>query len=253
MKKIILLAAVLLGALANAQTSDVTIFVGEEDITNVNDYVYTTSAIGNEAGSEVAFSVTNDSDHDIYVKLKMNSMQNADNQTTEFGVQFCFGQLCFFTVEVNDVVPAELNNALIEAGSHNSNGDHFKNSYTGDVAGEDVVYNMSFVEFDSEGNEVGVLKTFTYRYSPTAGLNDFTALKNAGISVKNTVVKNGMELTANQNAKLALYSVNGQLVKSAAIVSGTQSVDMSYVATGIYIARFTTTDNKTAQIRIVKN
>ena len=74
-----------------------------------------------------------------------------------------------------------------------------------------------------------------------------------GITVKNTVIKKQMDVTANQNAAIQVYNINGQLVKQASIVNGTQSVDLSSLNTAVYIVRFTNEENKTSQIRIVKN
>ena len=74
-----------------------------------------------------------------------------------------------------------------------------------------------------------------------------------GIVVNNTVVKSTLDVTASQNVKVDIVNLNGQVVKKAAIAAGTQAVDLSGLSSAVYFARFTNAENKTAQIKIVKN
>jgi hypothetical protein len=181
----------------------------------------------------------------------MDSMVNGDN-ITDGSIQFCFN-VCYFMVEAGMTAPEGTEGITLAPGASNNSEDHFLNGYAGDN-GNGVTYNMSFIQVDDAGNQIGEdLISFSYKYEPTAGVNDFESLQNMGINVKNTVVKNQMDVTANQNATMQVYNINGQLVKTAAITNGSQSVDLSTLSTATYIARFTTAENKTSQIRIVKN
>jgi hypothetical protein len=196
--------------------------------------------------------VKNLTDETIYVKLRMDEMENAFNMVTN-DVQFCFGTSCYITVDEGDVVPAAIAQAEILADGENPDGDKFQNSYEGDNVGQPVEYHMSLWLYGADNNPIEELVAFSYIYTPTAGTEDFTNLQNIGINVKNTVVKNTFDVDATVTTKLELFDVTGKQVSSIAVADGANSIDLSRLNAAVYIARFTTEDNKTAQIRIVKN
>ena len=242
MKKIILLATLLLSGLTQAQV--ITATGNGEAITEGKTFTFT--SLG-EFEANLGISVTNVSNANINLKLKANYLVNSDGSE----LQFCFGGECYNSIETGSTVPSTPSGVTLKPGEKNNQEDHFFNNNVGG-SGNKVIYNLSFIQVDDAGKEIATLLTFNYKYSATAGTNDFTALKNIGITVNNTVVKNTMDVTANQNATLEVYTLNGQKVKSAAIKSGSQSVDLSALSTGVYIAGFKT-GTKTSQIRIVKN
>ncbi len=113
---------------------------------------------------------------------------------------------------------------------------------------------MSIVNIDIAGEQEGdPIITFTYKYDRTASITDFASLERMGIMLNNTIVKNTFDITATVNAKLEVYSVSGQSVKKVTIANGTQAIDLSSLSTGVYFAKFATEENKTSQIKIVKN
>lgn len=141
---------------------------------------------------------------------------------------------------------------ILQPGESNTDADHFWSANPGNGT-DPVTYSISLIQVDDNGETLAVLRTFNYVYSPTAGLTDFSALQNMGITVKNTVVKNQLEVSANQNATLQLININGQIVKTVAVKNDNQVIDLSGLTSAVYFARFTTAENKTAQIKIVKN
>ena len=251
MKKIILLASLLLAAVTtNAQIISLE---GNGELINDGDVITFTQLANGEEHDPAYLSLvaTNVSNQDINLKLKMDSMVNAENLPADM-VQFCFS-VCYYTVYEGMTAPEDTEGVTIAPGATNNTSDHFINAYAGDN-GNGVEYHMSFIQVDAQGNQIGdALVSFTYKYAPTADVEDFASLQNMGINVKNTVVKNQMDVTANQNATVQFYNINGQVVKTAAIKNGSQSIDLSTLSTAVYIARFTTAENKTSQIRIVKN
>lgn len=246
MKKLILLAGLLITGFAQAQI--VTITGNGDPIEEGETFTFTTRQP--QATSELDLLVTNITDQDIYVKLRMNSITNNANGNQ---VQFCFGELCFFTVQVGSLVPNNTLQSKIEPGESNPPADHFWNNDEGDVVGQPVSYNMSFVLTDANGTILETLRTFNYVYAPTMGTNDFTSLESLGISVSNTVVKDMLKLNSSQKATVEFYSVSGQLVKSSSVAEGNQSIDLSGLSAAVYIAKFTTENNQSSSIRIVKN
>jgi len=245
MKKIILSAALLFAGLAQAQLS---ITGNDQEITEGQTFTFNTLTAQEAA---LHLQVINDTDESVYIQLKVNSITNADGSD----VQFCFGEQCYFDIDQDDVVPTGfyLTNGAIEPGETNPSGDKFLNSNPGTIEGQDVIYNLSFLKVTNTGELLETLVTFNYKYSPTASADDFTALKNIGITLGSTVAKNMLDVTSNDTAVMELYNINGQLVKRAAITSGSQTVDVSSLSSAVYIASFTTKDNRTSKVRIVKN
>lgn len=249
MKKIILMAGILLCGIAHAQIS----VTGRNEQVIENGYVYVTNTLTPQNYTELPLHVTNTSDSPLNLKLKVLSMQNTTGSA--FDTQFCFGGFCYTSFSAGGTVP---NNPVygltLAPGESNFDGDHF---YLGSAVtnpAEDVVVNLGFIQVDNAGAQIGdPLVTFTYRYSPTAGTTDFAALQNMGISIKNTVVSNQLEFSATQNVKLELINMAGQVVKTENIKEGSQSADLSGLSAAVYFARFTNEDNKSSQIRIVKN
>ncbi len=245
MKKFILMAGILLCGIAQAQIS----VTGNNGQVIENGYVYTTHSLLTQG--KLNLHVTNTSTEAINLKLRVESMEGTTGQET---VQFCFGTQCFTNITVGKVVPTNQgpNGLTLEPGESNVNGDHFWNFDAGN--GSNIVVGLAFVQYDDNNTQIGdPLVSFTFRYEPTAGTTDFSALQNMGITLKNTVVNTQLELTASQNAKMEVYNMAGQLVKSEAITEGSYSADLSGLSAAVYIARFTNEENKSSQIRIVKN
>lgn len=246
MKKIILTAALFITALTQAQVIE----VFNDDVQLVNNETYTYTTVGEQA--KLHLQIINVSNASINIKLKMiETGNNIDGSN----VQFCFGPNCYFDAPNGTTAPAQVTGITVAPQQSAGSVNYFYNSETvPDVAGQPITYKLGIIQVDNAGVEIGQpLITFTYKYAPTASITDFASLERMGISVNNTVVNNTLDINANLNAKLQIVNINGQTIKSYAVTNGSQSIDLSTVATGVYFARFTTEENKTAQIKIVKN
>lgn len=245
MKKIILAAALFVSVFAQAQ-----IEVWNDEVQLENDATYTYSTLG--VSTKMHFLVINNGTQTVNVKLKMEQIDNG----TGADVQFCYGGYCFATAPVGTLAPPGAPSEYTEVPAGGSSGaeNYFYNNFAGTNTSLPVSYRMALVYIDATGAQTGEpIISFTYKYDATASITDFNALEQMGIVVNNTIVKNTLDITANQNAKMQIVNINGQIVKSTAVVNGSQSIDLSTVAAGVYFARFTTEENKTAQIKIVKN
>lgn len=247
MKKIILAAALFVSVFTQAQVS---VYDGETQLENNATYTYTTTGVQ----AKLHILVQNDTNETINVKLKMiEVLNNIDGKSN----QFCYGGYCFTDSAINGMVappgaPSEY--TQITPGSNSGTESYFFNGWAGDNTTQPVSYKMAIVYIDAAGVPTGdPIITFTYKYDPTAATTDFSALQQMGITLNSTVVKNTLDITANVTAKLQIVNTNGQVIKNVAIVNGSQSIDLSSAATGVYFARFTTEENKTAQIKFVKN
>jgi len=242
MKKIILLALFAISASLQAQV--VSILGNGVEITEGQTFTYYNLT----ERAKVNLVVTNISDEAINLKLKANSVSFPTNTN----IQFCFGTECYFNISTGSTVPSEVTGLTLQPGETNPEGDHFQNANPGNGT-DPVTYSISLIQVDDNGETIATLRTFNYVYSPTAGTTDFSLLKNMGITVKNTVIKNQLEVTANQAATLELINTTGQIVKTVAVKNDNQVIDLSGLTSAVYFARFTTEQNKTAQIKIIKN
>lgn len=245
MKKLLLLAGFLAFGTANAQialTHDGVPFVEGETFT-----YYTTE---NENG-EVTLPIlaTNNTAADIYLQIRVDEISN---NPAGASVALCFVSTCLNDIVVGSVAPPAIMNLPIAPGASNPSADHFFSTFAGDGTNP-VQYKLTFIQVDVDGNLIDELLSFYYRYEPTAGVDNFEALKNMGIVVNNTVVKNTLNIDATVNASVQVYDTNGKLVKTAKIQNGTQAIDLSELNTAVYIAKFMTVDNKSTTLRIVKN
>lgn len=243
MKKIILMAGLLLGSMAQAQEISVT---GNGEVIT-DGQVFTYNSLSADE-SELTLIATNISDQNINIKMRLDSMTN----TTGQNVQFCFGELCFFSVSEGSMVPTNPSGVTLEPGDTNNPNDHFWNNNPGIDGTSAVEYVITFVKVDDDGAVIDELLTFTYIYQPTLSTRDFSTLQDMGITINQTLVKEQLEITTEYAGKMDVYAVNGQLVKSVVLKSGYQSVNASGMSAGIYIARFTNANNQTHQIRFVK-
>lgn len=255
MKKIILFAGLLFCSLINAQE----VTVQSEGVEIEEGEVFTFNQLHTlSVPQEVKIKITNTSESALNIQMRIESItNNSEGQN----VQFCLAENCFFAIQEGTTVPGVTGSTpngympLAPGASNNGEVDHFASGYAGDTAGEPVEYVIAIIKVDAEGTQIGEpLRTFTYKYDANAmSVDDFNSLQNMGIALNNTIVKEELNLNSAYNATMQIYAINGQLVKTAEIRTGAQSLNLSDLNAAVYIAKFTTEENKTAQIRIVKN
>ncbi|KGO91290.1 T9SS type A sorting domain-containing protein [Flavobacterium subsaxonicum] len=247
MKKIILLLALAIGSFAQAQEITVNTQGNGGTINNGDTFTYTTLwSTQAESLGKIPFTVTNNTAAPINVQVRIDQIENADGSN----VQMCFG-VCLATIEVGEFYPGF--NYTIEANETSQAGDHFANGNAGVNTTAEVKYRLTFVKMNEDGTPISDLLTFNYIYSPTAGVGDVKGLQNIGINLSNTVVKNQIDITATTAATMELFNLNGQVLKTVSVKEGSQSIEASFLSTGVYVAKFTTTSGKSSTIKLVKN
>ena len=244
MKKLLLLAGLLSLGAVNAQ-----ITITHDGVEYEDGYVFTST----EPQTHLPILITNTSETEtVYVKIKVDEVLNTTlGNNTGDNLQFCILDICYTQVTAGLVYPPG-DIVELSPGESNSNADHFYSSDAGNGV-DPATYSFTVIQTDENGNETDELVSFTYIYAPTAGVNNFEALKNMGIVVNNTIVKNALTIDATVNATVQLFDTNGKLVKTAKIENGTQAIDLSEFNAAIYIAKFMTVDNRSTTIKIVKN
>ncbi len=187
------------------------------------------------------FFITNTGPDEIYMRIEFVSAVNADGT----GFELCFGQ-CYIDLVVGQTVPPAPQFLAIAPGGITSEGNHFANTLEGTEVKD---YVFRFHETDSDGNDIGSDLTFTYRYDPTLGINDFNDLD---ISVASTVILNDMQVSAVEELNMEIYSLQGKLVSSEKINIGQQLINMSNLSSQMYIVKFSNDEGASKTIKVVK-
>jgi hypothetical protein len=82
-------------------------------------------------------------------------------------------------------------------------------------------------------------------------VDTFTA-ENLGISIKSNSVSSVLELETPQAVAMRIYDINGKLVLSQNLLSGTNAIPVSELTTSVYIIDFTSTEGKKYTTKFVK-
>jgi hypothetical protein len=172
------------------------------------------------------------------------------NNTDGSNCQFCVNPECYFAVTPGETIPS--NPISLAPGADNGNFDSFYNSDPGDGANYPITYQIRFFMIDSSGNEVGDDIAITYNYTPENFSTRNFDLSDLGISMQNTVVQDYLILNTESNVTLRIFDLNSKLIKSLTTKNGTNSIDLSNLSTGYYISQFTSSNNKTATVKILK-
>ena len=218
------------------------------DGTTINDgdvFTFTVVATGTSA-SDFGFVIGNTSASTITVKSKCTSMTN----TLGNNVIYCVQPNCISSLVVGNAFPSA--GAIIPAGGTNGNFDHFENLDSGINTSLNVEYVLKFYQVDHSGNEIGTPISFTYRYTPALSDVSFESIKNIGIVLQSNLIQSNIELAVANKTEMKLYSLSGQLIRNENLVAGNQSIDISNLASNIYILQFKNEQGQEASIKIVK-
>jgi hypothetical protein len=242
MKKIFIATIVLFSLVASAQMS-----LKKLDGTPINNgdvFVYDVAV---DPGSYLGFKIYNDSPNPINVKVKVESITNADGTN----VQLCLGDVCLPEIIAGNSYPPSFP-AIIEGNSENGNFDHFLNLNSGIDLSQAVAYSFKFFQLNDLGAEIGNSVSFSYRYVSPLGVSDFSALAQAGIQLKSNVISSNLEMMLDKDIEFVLYDVTGKSVLSRRAEIGMHSVDVSNLNAGVYIMSYTNKKGQSGSTRIIK-
>lgn len=240
MKKMMLVVCLAFG-FAQAQIS---VHTNGSEITNNQIFEYSTLT----TSAELPFIVTNDSeDNPINIKVRVDQVQYSDGTN----LQLCFGGLCFFAINQGTTYPVNFA-VTLEPGQSTLAGDHFWNSNPGDGVNYPMTYKLTFVQVDDAGVYMNDLLTFTYRYAPALGLSDLTPMAAIGLAKINTLVTQDIRIEATESGRLDIIDLSGKTILSRNLQAAVQTVDFANAQAGVYVVRFTNGQNKSAQVKILK-
>ena len=200
--------------------------------TIINDGDIFTFNVATDPGSDFGFVIGNTSASSITVKTKCVSMVN----TSGTNVVYCVQPNCISSLSLGTPFPSL--GAVIPAGGTNGNFDHFENLDTGNTPGSNVEYVFKFYQVDHSGLEIGTPISFTYRYTPALTDVNFESIKNIGVILKSNLVDSNLEINVANKTEVRLYNLSGELIRNENLVIGNQSIDVSNLASTIYILKF---------------
>ncbi len=202
--------------------------------------------VATDPGADFEFVIGNTSASSITVKTKCVSMTNTNGAS----VVYCVQPNCINSLVVGNPFPSL--GAVIPAGGTNGNFDHFENLDTGNTPGSNVEYVFKFYQVDHSGLEIGTPISFTYRYTPALTDVNFESIKNIGVILKSNLVDSNLEINVANTTEMRLYNLSGELIRNENLVRGNQSIDVSNLASTIYIVKFNNSEGAEASIKIVK-
>ena len=228
--------------------SQITLSFDGGDTTIANGQQYSTTSL-QAPDNYLSLVISNGFNYDVYTQVKVVSIENGSGS----GLQLCVGSLCFGSISVGTKYPTVLDNTIILAnGSNESYQDHFRLDTAGVNPALPVTYNFQLVQITEAGAEMSVITNFSFKYSPTLGLNQ-NDLASVGIVLNNTIADASLQIQADVQSQLSIVDMNGKVVGQQVLTSGSNSVNTSSYAAGIYMATFTNEKGQKATVKFVKN
>lgn len=238
MRKVLFILGLLAFTVSNAQVT-----VTKTDGTPIsNGQIFAFNSLEYEE-AYFGFLVHNNTSSSIDVRILCESITNA----TGAGMELCFGNVCLASVSTGNAYPSTA--VTIAPGGTNSEFDHFLNSNAG--TGGVVDYKFTFYIEDEFGGSAAEILTMTYRYDATLATDGFSAA-NQGAMLKSSVVENNLEVKALKNVQLEMFDVNGKSILRENLTSGEHTLDVSNLASGVYIVSFNTENNQKSTAKFIK-
>lgn len=245
MKKI-LLAVICLNSFFAFSQITLSFDGGNTTITNGQQYV-SNALIAPD--NYLSLVISNGFNYDVYTQIKVVSIENA----TGTGLQLCVGSLCFGTIYAGTKYPTVLDNTIIIANSSNASyQDHFRLDTAGINPTLPVVYNFQLVQITEAGAEMSVITNFSFKYNPTLGVSQ-NELASVGVVLNNTIANASLQIEADSQTQMSIVDMNGKVVGQQVLTSGSNTVNTSSFAAGIYMASFTNEKGQKATAKFVKN
>lgn len=190
--------------------------------------------------SSLNYTIHNDSENPINMRLKVISIANFDGEDFEA----CLGGMCYYKIIEGATYPnpGQPGFETIGPGESNSGGEgdaanHVWNTNDeGDDPEGPIVVEFAFQQVDESGGIVLGELNFTYTYSPDLSVDSFD--EHFGIQIQNTSINNGkLNIKAETPANIEIYNLLGQQVKASKLISGMNTLDIADLSAQIYLVR----------------
>jgi len=208
-----------------------------------NGQVFTFNSLEYEA-AYFGFLVHNNTASSVDVRILCENITNA----TGAGMELCFGNVCLASVSTGNAYPSSA--VTIAPGGMNSEFDHFLNSNAGTGGISD--YKFTFYIEDEFGGAAADIVTMTYRYDVNALATENFSANSQGAILKSSVVENNLEIKAFKNVQLEMFDATGKSIRRENLTSGEHTVDVSDLASGMYILSFNSENNQKSTAKFIK-
>ena len=216
--------------------------VAKSDGTPINDGDIFTFTSNSYPDASLEYVVTNTTNQPINVVIEVVSISNTNGS----GMELCFGS-CYSGVTAHTNYPTDTPYQLAANASSESNGNHFLN--TASNGSNTIEYVFKFKQLDMNGNEIGNTVTITYRYDPTAGVNDNFL---TSFNLFPTIIKNNvLNIQTSENLDLTFVNIQGKTLKQTKVNTNTKSIDISNLNAGTYFVLIANKDGQEAYKKII--
>lgn len=222
--------------LANAQMS-----VIDDNGNTINDGAEFTFQTVSENPAKLHFYIKNDFNNQIEIKAEITEMIGADGTN----VQFCIGE-CLFSVSEGTEVP-ENGTFIVDANSTTSGpGTYFWNL---DDTTSPITYKFKIYMVDALGNETGTPVNITYNY------NENLSVKNNSLATTKiypSVASDLLNISNQETVNAEIFNIQGKLINRKSLASGTSTINVSNLPSGIYLIRLQDANNNSITKKFIK-
>lgn len=241
MKKKLLFMSLILGSfIANAQFT-VTDNSTSNLVTDGQTLEFSEAGCGYIDPCNWKFAVTNTSSENIYMRIFVDDLVNTDGSN----FQLCFAGVCLNNVNLNSGYPNTA--AMIAPGATNSAGNNFWNQNDPSTT-TPMSWTLRFQAFNSLGTPIGTPLSVTYNYVPSLSVDESEL---TAVEVFPTHVKNKLNVSSNEELTAEFYNILGRRVKQTTVSSGRSTIDVSKLASQLYLVRFTNKAGKSLVKKII--
>ncbi len=181
----------------------------------------------------------------ITVTGQVVEMTNTDGSLAQFCIGGPSGN-CFFPLNEGAYYPGQ-SGGTIQPGANWGMFDYLINLDPTNLA----EYKLRFVQLDGGGNEIPGSSFFlTYLYDENAmAVSDVQSISIA--TVYPTVAKGFTNVTLKENASVKIVNLEGKNIRSFNLKSGNSKIDLSGLASGVYLISFKGDSGMTTTHRVI--
>lgn len=225
-KNLFFIALIFAGITLNAQF---TASVHEEPIES--EYTASFNTIDSSAKLEYVFH--NNTSSTIALRSEIVEIEGADGTNFEI----CFGE-CVPNVSEGMIIPGNSAVAITSGGSTNA----FNHLWNKNDSSPLIEYRVKFFQINSLGNPTGEEFFINYVYNENLGVYDIE--QTDSVKILNTLVRDNININAEENANINIYAIDGKLVKTSSLKSGINILSLNELKAGVYIVKIATESGK---------
>lgn len=187
--------------------------------------------------------IQNTSDEPIRIFGQVIEFTNTDGQKA----QFCIIDACYENLIEGNLYPS--NGGVFPIDGNNGFNDYFANLDETNL----VEYKFRIFQADVDSGEEIEGSSFylTYIYDEDADMNVTDVQSIAIAQVYPTVAKNFTQVNLKESAKVQIVNMQGKVVKSTQLNSGTSQLSLAGLTPGVYMVSFNGKSGMTTTVRMV--